>query len=174
MEQPQVELIVRLTARVSGTAFAAALILFAVGHRRGRRGARYGVRLFLGFIVAHTIHFSAVVWLAGLTAGENIQERGGWPVVLAAALLFYLTVFAILRAWRVLDSGGVLSPGGRLAAHAGITLIAVVFLNSYLGRVSDKPLYWLPAIGMVVSVGVYLVHMRAAPNPAGPAGAPSS
>jgi hypothetical protein len=171
MEQPQVELVVRLTARVSAAAFAAALILFAVGHRRRQRGVRYGIRLFIGFIVAHTIHFSAVAWLAVLTAGENIRMRDGWAVVLTVAVLFYLAAFGILRAWRVLGAGRTWSWGDRLTAHAGITLIALVFLNSYLGRVGTMPVYWLPAVGLIASVVLYFVQMRAAVHRAGPASA---
>jgi hypothetical protein len=165
VEQPQVELIVRLTARASATLFAAALILFAIGPRPGRRGVRYAIRLFLGFVLAHTIHFSAVVWLAVLTAGENIQERDGWTVVLAVGALFYFAAFLIVRAWRGIDSGRMLPRRDGVAANAAITSIALAFLNSYLSRVPDKPIYWLPAICLVASVAVYFVRMRALANP---------
>ena len=117
--------------------------------------------MFLGFVLAHTIHFAAIVWLAVLTAGANIQERDGWTVVLTVAALFYVAAFLIVRAWRAIDSGRVLPRRDRLAANAGITLIAVAFLNSYLARAADKPLYWLPALCMVASVAVYFVRMRA-------------
>src|SRR5687768_13559668 len=99
------------------------------------------MRLFLGFILAHTIHFSAVAWLAVLTSGENIRTRGGWAVVLTAAVLFYVAAFGILRSWRRLDSGRSWSRSDRLAADVSIALIAMVFLNSYLSRVQIMPLY---------------------------------
>jgi hypothetical protein len=174
VEQPQVELIVRLTARASATLFAAALILFATGSRSGRSGVRYGIRLFLGFVLAHTIHFSAVVWLAVLTAGENIEERDGWTVVLTVGALFYFAAFLIVRAWRAIDSGRTLPRRDRLAANAAITLIALAFLNSYLARVPDRRIFWLPAICLVVSVAVYFVRLRAVTNPARRAAASSS
>jgi multisubunit Na+/H+ antiporter MnhB subunit len=137
VEQPQVELIVRLTARVSAAAFAAALILFALGHRHRRRGVRYGVRLFVAFILAHTIHFSAVAWLAMLTAGENIRRRGGWAVVLAVAVLFYLAAFGILRAWRKIGSARLLSRNDRLVTDVGVAFIAFVF-RQLLPRTSGE------------------------------------
>ena len=32
--------------------------------------------------------------------GANIRERDGWTVVVTVAVLFYLAVFLVLRAWR--------------------------------------------------------------------------
>jgi len=168
MDQTQIEWLVRLTARVSGTAFAVALLVFALGDRR-RLTPPLSSRLFALFIVAHTIHFGAVGWLAVLSAGENIRARGGWIVVLAVALLFYLAAFGILLVWRD-DASGRARPGvQRLAAHVSVAFIAVVFLNSYLGRVESRPVYWLPVIGMVVVVALYFWRVRAQPRPAAPA-----
>ena len=87
------------SARLSAAIFAAALILFAAGHHHDRRLLQFGIRLFAGFVGAHTIHFGAVAWLAVVTAGENIRERDGWPVVVTVALLFYMAAFVVLRAW---------------------------------------------------------------------------
>ena len=166
MDQPAVELIVRLTARVSGAIFAAALILFAAGYQQNRRRLYLGTRLFAGFIVAHTIHFLTVAWLAVVTAGENIRERDGWPVVVTVALLFYLAVFSVLRAWGDAALGRPSSRGLRVTANVAVVAIATVFLNSYLGRVARMPVYWLPAAGLAGIVALYFVRTRGAALPA--------
>ena len=97
VEQATAELIVRLTARVSVVLFAAGLILFAAGYPHDPRRLSVATRFFGGFIVAHTIHFASVAWLAVVTSGDNIQERDGWAVVVTVALLFYMAVFIVLR-----------------------------------------------------------------------------
>jgi hypothetical protein len=162
VDQPQVELLVRLTARLSAAAFVAALILFSVrGPNRGA-GARYEIRVFVAFILAHTVHFSTVVWLAVLTAGQNIRIRGGWAVVLTVAALLYFASFAVLRAWSTLAAGRDLPRGGRLAAHASVALIALIFLNSYITRVGRMPVYWAPAILMIAAVVMYFTQVHRA------------
>lgn len=162
MEQPQIELVVRLTARMSGAAFATALMLlsFSSGHRQRR--ARRGIQFLSAFILVHTIHFGAVVWLAAVTNGANIQARGGALEMIVVAGLFYVSAFAILRLWRGVNSGRRAAPGERLAAYVGVALIALVFLNSYVARVERMPVYWLPTIGMIAVVAVYFVRARAA------------
>jgi hypothetical protein len=107
------ELLVRLTARVLVIMFAAALILFAAGYQHHRRRLFVGTRLFAGFIVAHTIHFATVAWLAVVTSGENIRERDGWAVVVTVAILFYMAQPPLLFETAVVEidavSGGVVS-----------------------------------------------------------------
>ncbi len=100
MDQPSVELIVRLTARVSAATFA-------------------------------------VAWLAIVTGGENIRERDGWAVVVTVALLFYMAVFIILRAWGDAAVGRSSSRSLRVTANVAVLAIAVVFLNSYLARACE-------------------------------------
>jgi hypothetical protein len=166
VDHPGVELIVRLTARVSGAIFAAALILFAAGYQQNRRRLYFGTRLLAGFIVAHTIHFLTVAWLAVVTAGENIRERDGWPGVVTVALLFYLAVFSVLRVWGDTVQGRPSSRSLRVTANVAIGAIAAVFLNSYLARVARMPMYWLPAVGLAGIVAVYFVRTRGAALPA--------
>jgi hypothetical protein len=161
VEQTHVELMVQVTARVSAAAFAAALILFVTGRDR-QRGARRGVRMFIAFILAHSIHFGAVIGLAAVTGQENIRARGGWPVALIVAALFYLSSFAILRAWRRVGSGRPMSSAARRAAHLGVAFIAVVFVNSYIARVETLPIYWLPTIGMIGTVAFFFLQARSA------------
>jgi hypothetical protein len=164
VDQGQVEFLVRVTARISAAAFVAALI--AVSIRRGNPArVSHALRLFIAFILAHTIHFVAVLWLAVMTAGQNIRARGGWIVVLPVAGLFYLAAFAILRDWINLNARRVVSRGDRWTSHAGIILIALIFLNSYVARVGSIPVYWVPAIVMIATVIAYLTSSRAEPLP---------
>lgn len=165
MNQPTAELIVRLTARLSAATFAAALILFAAGYRHDRRRLYLGTRLFAGFIVAHTIHLVTVAWLAVMTDGENIRERDGWAVAVTVALLFYMAVFLVLRAWHDAALGHSPSPGLRVMGDVAVVAIAAVFLNSYLARAVRMPVYWLPAVGLAGSVALYFVRTRGATFP---------
>jgi hypothetical protein len=161
VDQANVELLVRLTARISAAAFAAALILFAAGHHQhDTRRLWRGTRLFAAFVVAHTVHFGTVAWLAVVSGGENIRERDGWTVVLAVALLFYVAVFLVLRAWRDAALGHSSSRSLRVTANVAVVAIAAVFLNSYLARVERMPVYWLPAIALVGIVALYFVRTR--------------
>jgi hypothetical protein len=162
VDQPGVELLVRLTARVSGATFAAALILFAAGDQQNRRRLYFGTRLFAGFVVAHTVHFLTVAWLAVVTAGENIRERDGWPGVVTVALLFYLAVFSVLRAWGNAALGQPSSRSLRVTANVAVVAIAAVFLNSYLARVARMPVYWLPAVGLAGILAAYFIRTRGA------------
>lgn len=160
MDEPTVALIVRLTARVSAATFAAALILFAAGYQHDRRRLSSGTRLFAGFIVAHTIHFLTVAWLAVVTDGENIRERDGWAMVVTVALLFYMAAFLVLREWRDVALGRSSSRSLHVAANVAVVAIAAVFLNSYLARVVRMPVYWLPAVGVAGTLTLYLVRTR--------------
>ena len=163
VDQATVELIVRLTARLSATLFAAAVALFAAGSPHDRRRQNFATRLFTGFIVAHTIHFVTVAWLAIATAGENIRERDGWAVVTTVAVLFYAAAFVVVRAWTAVTRGH--SPSRKIGVMPNVALaaIAVAFLNSYVARVALMPVYWLPAVGLAGILTMYLVRMRAAP-----------
>jgi hypothetical protein len=160
VDQATVEMIVRLTARVSAVIFAAALILFAAGYPHDRRRLYVGTRLFAGFIVAHTIHFATVAWLAVVTSGENIEERDGWPVVVTVALLFYMAVFAVLRAWGDAAMGRSSSRSLRVTANVAVVAVAAVFFNSYLARAVRMPVYWLPVAGLAGTVALYFVRTR--------------
>jgi hypothetical protein len=160
VDEEHVRLIVRATARMSALVFLAALGLFAAGHRAGPRRVVSAIRVFVLFVVAHTIHFGAVVWLAVATAGENIRERDGWPVVVVVAAAFYLSVFGILRLWTRLSSRQAVSHRERRGAQVGVLFIAAIFVNSYLARVKTMPVYWLWTAGMVLVVTAYLLHTR--------------
>ncbi len=158
MEEEQVRLLVRVTARLSAIGFLAALGLFAA--RFPARPLKVGgaIRLLTSFLVVHTIHFGAVAWLALLTAGENIRERSGWPVVMAVAAAFYLSAFGILRMWRGVAVARLVSGREQLAAGIGVLFIAAIFLNSYAARVGTMPVYWLWIVGLVCAVTAYMAR----------------
>jgi hypothetical protein len=165
VDQPTVELIVRLTARLSATLFAAAVILFAVGYPHHRRRQRLGARLFIGFIAAHTVHFATVAWLAVVTAGDNIRERDGWAAVSIVAALFCVAGFLVVRAWTEWTRGHVPSRTRRIVANVAVAAIAAAFLSAYGARVALMPVYWLPALALAGIVALYLARMLAAPLP---------
>lgn len=162
MDQLTIQLIVRLTARLSAAIFASALILFAAGNQRDRGRLYFGTCLFAGFIVAHTIHFLTVAWLAVVTAGENIRERDGWAVAVTVVLLFYIAVFLVFRAWGDAAAGRASSRSLRVSANVALVAIAAVFLNSYLARAVRMPVYWLPVLALVGSVALYFIRTHAA------------
>jgi FtsH-binding integral membrane protein len=157
MDQAQVESVVRMTARLSAAAFALALIAFSL-RRANRPRPGLHLHLFVAFVLAHTVHFSAVMWLAAVTAGENIRSRGGWLVVLAAAALFYSAAFAILRAWISLFARRTPSVATWWTAHAGVVLIALIFLNSFVARADRVPAYWAPALFTIAAVVTYFAR----------------
>lgn len=161
MDGEQVRLIVRVTARLSAIGFLTALGLFATRFPGNVGGA---IRLFTLFVVLHTIHFGAVAWLAMLTAGANVQERDGWPVVMIVAAAFYLSAFGILRMWRGVASTRPVSRPERLAAHLGVLFIAAIFLNSYAARVGTRPVYWLWIVGLVFVVTAYMARTMPIPG----------
>ncbi len=158
MDESQVLLLVRVTARASAAAFAAALILFTIRNRYRPQSAPHHISVFVTFILVHTIHFGTVLWLAALTSGRNIRERDGWAVVLTAAVLFYVVTLGILQTWRRRESASHVSRSRRLAASAGVALVALVFLNSYVARIERMPVYWLPASALILIVAGYLAQ----------------
>ena len=164
MDEPQVRLIVQITARLSAIAFLAALGLFAARLGSRPRKVDGAIALLTAFLVLHTIHFGAVGWLAILTASENIRERGGWALMMGVAAAFYLAAFGILRLWRSVASARRVSRPQGLAAHGGVLFIAAIFLNSYAARAETKPIYWLWIVGLVLVVTAYMARARPLPG----------
>lgn len=146
---------------MSAAAFATALLLFSFSTGPRPRRIRRALQLLWAFVALHTIHFGFVVWLAAVTNAANIDDRGGWPLMLVVAALFYGSSFAILRLWHGVDSHRRAASDARPGAYAGVVFIAVVFLNSYLARAEDMPIYGLAAIAMIAVVAVYFVRASA-------------
>jgi hypothetical protein len=158
MDQALIETIVRVTVRLSAVVFLMALMFFAIG-ARSQRGLVHARRFFAAFIAVHTVHFAAVSSLAAVTASANIDDRGGWPVAIVVATLFYASAFAILGSWRGAAAGRGSTASSRFGSGLGVLFIAAVFLNSYIARVERMPVYWIPTVIMVVVVGLYLVRV---------------
>ena len=158
MEQALIETIVRSTVRISALAFAVSLTLFAAAGAHRRRWVFHAVRVFAAFIVAHTIHFGAVVWLATATASANIDARGGWALMITVAVLFYAAAFAILRTWREIAAGRQPTAPAWFGSRLGVLFIAAVFLNSYLARAERMPIYWLAVTAMIATVVFYILR----------------
>jgi len=165
MDQSTVELLVRVTARLSAAIFGAALILSAADYHHQRRRIHLGTRLFAAFIGAHTIHFGTVAWLAVVTRGENIRDRDGWAIVVTVALLFYIAAFVVLRAWGEAAVGRPPSRSLRATANVAVVAIAAVFLNSYLARVERMPVYWLPVLGLAGILVLFFLRTRGSALP---------
>jgi len=158
MELAHIEAIVRSTVRISALMFVVALTLYAAAGAHRRRWVFDAVRALAAFIVAHTVHFGAVVWLAVVTGGTNIDERGGWVVTLLVAVLFYASAFGILSTWREVAAGCLPAAPSVVASRVGVLFIAAVFLNSYFARVERMPIYWLAAAAMIATVGFYFLR----------------
>jgi hypothetical protein len=146
-----VELAVRLTARLSAAVFAAALALFAL-----RRAGRPAVGALATFIVIHSVHFATVVWLAAISGGGNIRDRGGWTVVLVVAAVFYAAAFTMLRAWRRAAAGGSVTTAHRVLTHTGAITIWLIFMNSYVSRIPSDGRFAIPAIVLTLALVAYL------------------
>ncbi len=142
-----VALWVRITARVSAFVFFAALAAAAANRRTPIR-ARAPERLLVAFLVLHTIHFGTVVALAAASTGENIHVRGGWPLNLTLAAVFYLGWFVIWRVWRDRARGIVVRRRLSILADAGAVAIATVFLQNFASYAAAAP-----AFGIVLVIG---------------------
>jgi len=142
-------LAVQWTARLSSTTFAAALLASTFAGRRSRT-------LDIGFLVAHTIHFSFVVRLALATGGKgmfpggkDIADAGGWPAVFAIFAFFYLLAGITLRARQL---GPRASPRMRVAGQLATAFIGFMFVRTYVPLMARSSWYALPAALVATAV----------------------
>lgn len=167
----------RITARTSAVIFAAALAagaaeLLAPRSSFARRGA--GWKLLGALLVSHTIHFAAVGALTVAMRGENIAQRGGWLLTLLVGVLFYAATGGALvlrRAPPAARSARNLAGDGVLSA-----LVGLAFLEAYVGRVGQSPLFVILAallsgalLAFVVAVALRILR-RATPTAREPRG----
>jgi hypothetical protein len=148
-------LAVSWTARLSAVSFALSLLVPALSPKR----AGHSGRLQLAFIVAHTLHFAFVAWLAGVTGGagmfpggRSVAEVGGWPVVLAIVALFYAVAFTAFTARRAGASRARLRTAGKLAN----AFIGFMFVATYVPLVARSGWYALPALLVMAAVAADL------------------
>ena len=140
---------VRLTARISVALYSLALGGFAVAAYRGRE-PRAPLRAFQAFLLSHTIHFGFVAWLTVATAGENIAQRGGPLLTSVVGAVFYLASFATLN--------GVQQR--RRSALLGATVIWLMFVGTYAGRIPRDAVFALPVALTSIALGAYLFGPR--------------
>lgn len=141
------------TARVSAVVFALSLLVPALSPQRSAHSGW----LQIAFIVAHTLHFSFVAWLARVTGGagmfpggRSVAEVGGWPVVLAIFVLFYAVALVALVARRTSADHPRLRTAGKLST----AFIGGMFVATYLPLVARSGWYVLLALLVAAAVAV--------------------
>jgi hypothetical protein len=154
VETSDLYLAVHWAARASALLFALALVAPAVL----RSSARPSQNLFAAFIVAHTVHFFFVTWLAAATGGagmfpggRSVTDVGGWPAVAGIFALFYALAILGLAARRErAHRHGWLRATGRFAT----AFIGFMFVATYVPLLARSPWYALPAAIVTVAVVV--------------------
>jgi hypothetical protein len=159
------------TARLAAVLFALSLLVPALSRQRAGQAGRIQV----AFIVAQTLHFAFVAWLASATGGagmfpggRSVAEVGGWPVVVAIFALFYAVAFIALAARR----SGTAQTRLRTAGKLSTAFIGFMFVATYLPLVARSGWYALLALLVTAAVVADLrAHAPASPRPAslGPA-----
>jgi hypothetical protein len=148
--------VVRLTARASALLFSAAQAASALP-----TGRRFSASFYLGFMAAHAVHFAAVTRYARLTGGTNLfpggrsmADVGGWPTVIGI-----YTVFSglALTGWVARRPTATRRPWAPGVDGAATTLIAALFVGTYLGQARRSSAYVLPA---VMIAGATIARLR--------------
>jgi hypothetical protein len=156
LDAEQAALLVRVTARISAGLLAANLLVSARRITDGRGSYRTAdVRLFVAFIISHTIHFVCVGLLALATNGANLESRLGFPAVSAVGILFYIGCAMTLR--MKLREGG--RWGTRSQRNTEVWVLIAIwggFAQAYVGRLRQSPLFATLALGLVVSLVLFL------------------
>jgi hypothetical protein len=157
MSVPELYTAVHWTARTSAMLFALALLAPTLSMRRP-------LMPYVGFMVAHTIHFSFVVWLAVVTGGarmfpggRDVADVGGWPAVFGVFSFFYvLASLGLLARHRGRDAGRALRFGGRFAS----TFLGYMFVSTYVPLMTRSPWFAVPAAVITMAVLVDLLGER--------------
>ena len=147
---------VHVTARLSALLFWFALLLPSVS----ARAARHAADLFLGFIVAHTVHFAVVVsyglavpGAAMFPEGGTLDGAGGWPTVAAVFLVFYLPALIGLAARRAGDGASTRLRG---ADRFATLFLAFMFVATWVPLISRSALFVVPTALTIVAAAVWL------------------
>ena len=163
-DESTVALVTRVTARVSAIVFVGYLATHA-GRRLldGAIGPRLGTvarRVFTAFVLAHTVHFTAVAALTVVTRGANIGVRGDWIPVTAIGVLFYIGVLAIWRAERAMTRQIRVARSLWWLRVAGVTFIWVAFAQAYVLRLKESPLFLALGVALVLSFAGWIASLR--------------
>jgi hypothetical protein len=155
---------VRLTARGSALLFAAAQAAPVFGPR----AARVSRPLYLGFMAAHAVHFTAVTRYAKATGGRSLfpggrsmNDVGGWPTV--AGIFTFFASLAV-TGWAAGTPAATGKPRMRAAGRAATSFIGAMFVGTYLGQMSQSKWYAVPAalVGTAVTANVVARYRGAA------------
>jgi hypothetical protein len=144
------------TGRLSTAVFIAALLASGAG--------RLGLRSWLAFVAAQTVHFAAVLWFGIANGGRDLfpdgrslGDAGGWPALLGIFAFFYILAFPVLTARRAGPDAG---PRLRLAGRGATTLIGLIFLATYVPLIGGSMLFAMPVVVVSGALGAYLARPR--------------
>ena len=157
LDAGQAAMLVRATARVSAVILSGDLLVAArrigIGggtdpERTAPRALRkLDIRVFVAFIVSHTVHFICVGLLTIATAGANIDARTGYAPVIAVGILFYLACAVVWRV-KLRSAAGWVRPKDRAIEVWTLVAIWLAFFQAYITR----PLQWwfFPVLAIVL------------------------
>ncbi len=159
LDVEQAALLVRVTARVSAAIFATALVasarrLSSSGTLDRTRYRRADLACFTLFLVAHTIHFAAVVGLAIASNGQNIRDAGGYAPTAAAAVAFYGACGAVLRA-KARTATRWTTTGARRIEIWTSGVLWIVFAQAHALRFVQSWLFATLALGLTGALGLF-------------------
>lgn len=149
-------LLTRVTARLSAASFAIYLAAHAMSRLARWRGPHYS-RFFGVFVIAHTVHFGAVLSLAAASGGQNIADRGGWAVNLGVLGTFYAAALLVVR--RQGRRRGGARERVRATEIAVVSVIWVVFSQAYLLRLTDSLLFVVLGALLSLSFAAWVVAL---------------
>ena len=156
LDAEQAALLVRITARISAGLLAANLLVSARRITDGRRTYRtVDLRLFIAFIISHTIHFVCVGLLALATNGANLESPLGYAPVFAVGVLFYIGCAMTLR-MKVRDGDRWATRRQRNTEVWVLVAIWGGFAQAYVTRLHHSPLFAALAIALVYPLAVFL------------------
>jgi energy-converting hydrogenase Eha subunit C len=153
MDEPTLRELARITARLSVTLFAAALIAFGA---RTRVSPRVALRLFAVFLVAHAVHFSIVLLLAYVTGGANLRVRGGYALTIAVGVLFSAAAVAGILMLRTSAPTRSL----RFAGGLGIGFVWFAFTETYASRAFVSPVFAIPTLMLIAAFLAFVNEWR--------------
>ena len=160
MSPAQVYRAVQLTARTSALLFAGAQATTALGSH----AARASRPLYVAFMTAHAVHFTAVARYAVVNGGRDLfpggrslDDVGGWATV--AGIYTFVAGLAV-TGWTAGAPRAAGRPGMRAVGHAATGLIAAMFVSVYLGQLRRSPWYAVPATAVAGAAAANVVAQR--------------
>ena len=136
---------VRLTARTSAVLFSVAQLSAGAGPR----AARISRAAYLGFMAAHAVHFVVVARYAVVNqgrrlfpGGRSLSDAGGWRTVLG---IFSAFAGLAVTGWVGRRPAVGVRPARRPEGRVATSVIAAMFVGTYLGQLRRSRWYALPA-----------------------------